>query len=309
MGMFEKMSKKENLPGMVIPGIYPMLYSFFDDLGGLRFDPFLVQVDAALRSQAAGVAILGLGTEVSKLSFDERIAILGVVAKRLEGRKPLLVTVYGDTVTEQVEFSKRAIQSGASGLTLQPPSQKRDDGSLKHFFSEVIDAVDCPIGIQNAPEFIGFGLSNHSLVSLANDHDNFTIAKLECNAVNLEAIASELGDSVMLFNGRCGLELPDNLRAGAIGLIPAIDTVDKTSEIFAEFQGGNEAKADELYAEVLPVLCFVMQGIPHFLTYGKMLAAERLGIDLGGSREPSLLATEFGKECIKRFAQNLGRLN
>ena len=303
------MALRENSGAIVAPGIYPMLYAFFDDHGALRQDPFRVQVDAALGTQAAGVAILGLGTEVSKLSFDERIEVLEVVAKRIDGRKPLLATVFGNTITEQIEFSKRAIQSGASALMLQPPSQKIDDAKLVDFFSEIIAAVDCPVGIQNAPEFLGFGLSNQSLIALANDHENFTIAKLECNAVNLESIASELGDSVMLFNGRCGLELPDNLRAGASGLIPAIDTADKTSEIFAEFVLGHQKNADELYAEILPVLCFIMQGIPHFLTYGKMLAAERLGIELGGSREPSLPATDFGAACIRRFSKQLGLLN
>ena len=295
-----------NSPSTVAPGIYPMLYAFFDDRGVLRQDPFRRQVDAALGTQAAGVAILGLGTEVSKLTFDERIDVLEVVAKRIDGRKPLLATVYGDTITEQIEFSKQAIQNGTSALMLQPPSQKMDDAKLVGFFSKIISAVDCPVGIQNAPEFLGFGLSNESLIALANDHENFTIAKLECNAVNLESVASDLGDSVMLFNGRCGLELPDNLRAGACGLIPAIDTVDKTSEIFAEFTSGNEELADKLYADLLPVLCFIMQGIPHFLTYGKMLAAARLVIELGGSREPSLAATNFGLACIRRFSEYLG---
>ena len=299
----------DNSPAVVGSGIYQMLYAFFDDRGVLRQDPFRLQVDVALGTQASGVAILGLGTEVSKLTFDERIDVLEVVAKRIDGRKPLLATVYGDTITEQIEFSKQAIQNGTSALMLQPPSQKMDDAKLMGFFSKIISAVDCPVGIQNAPEFLGFGLSNESLIALANDHENFTIAKLECNAVNLESVASDLGDSVMLFNGRCGLELPDNLRAGACGLIPAIDTVDKTSEIFAEFTSGNEELADKLYADLLPVLCFVMQGIPHFLTYGKMLAAARLGIELGGSREHSLPATDFGTACIRRFMKHLGPLN
>jgi 2-keto-3-deoxy-L-arabinonate dehydratase len=176
----------------VAPGIYPMLYAFFDDHGALRQDPFRVQVDTVLNSKAAGVAILGLGTEVSKLSFDERVEVLEVVAERLDGRKPLLATVYGDTAAEQIEFSRCAVQCGASGLTLQPPSQKIDEARLVDFFSEIIAAVDCPVGIQNAPEFLGFGLSNQSLIALTNDHENFAIAKLECTAVNLEAIASEL---------------------------------------------------------------------------------------------------------------------
>ena len=114
----------ETSPAAVPPGIYPMLYSFFDDRGALRRDPFRVQVDAALCSNAAGVAILGLGTEVSKLSFDERIEILEVVAKRIDGRKPLLVTVYGEWIETRLlssgartnpwmaESSDRIIQAG-----------------------------------------------------------------------------------------------------------------------------------------------------------------------------------------------------
>ena len=304
--MRDKISLANFPQSIVKPGIYPMLYAFFDDSGYLRRDPFLMQVDAVLSTVASGVAILGLGTEVSKLTFHERVDVLEVVTKRVNGRKPLLVTVYGDTVAEQIKFSKYSLECGASGLILQPPSQKMDEANLVNFFSEIIASVNCPVGVQNAPEFLGFGLSNRSLIYLANKHENFTITKLECSAVNLESVASALGDSVMLFNGRCGLELPDNLRAGASGLIPGIDTVDKTSKIFLEFKNGKEGRADELYSELLPVLCFIMQGIPHFLTYGKMLAAERLGIELGGVRKPCLDVTEFGVECIRRFSEKLG---
>ena len=219
------MKLRHNSPSTIAPGIYPMLYTFFDDQGALRRDPFWVQVDATFDAQAAGVAILGLGTEVSKLTYNERTEVLEVVAKRIVGRKALLVIVYGDTITEQIEFSKRATQSVASALILQLPSQQMDDAKLADFFSEIIVAVDCPIGIQNASEYLGSGLSNQSLIALATKHENFTIAKLECNAVNLQSVAEEMGDNVMLFNGRCGLELTDNLRAGASGLIPALDTI------------------------------------------------------------------------------------
>ncbi len=287
-------------------GLYPMLYAFFEENGNLRTDPFLQQVDAALATSAAGVAILGLATEVSKLTVQERADTVRSVAERIDGRKPLLVTVYGNTPQQQILFAKRAIDYGASALILQPPAEPLSDAQLRAFFSTVMESISCPAGIQNAPEFLGFGLSNESLISLAQEHDNFAIAKLECTAVALEPVATRLSGKVQVFNGRCALELTDNLRAGANGIIPGFETVDKTSDIFAAYRSTQPETADQLYKALLPVQCFLMQGIPHLLTYGKMLAALRLGIEHSGSREPALAATTFGSQCVKRFFNQLG---
>lgn len=289
-------------------GIYPMLYSFFNHTGRLRTDPFLAQVDAALAAGASGIAALGLGTEVSKLDQDERDLVITTVAARIDGACPLLVTVRGDTPEDQISAALRAQDLGASGLLLQPPSAPIPDPELFDFFSSVIAQVDCPVGIQNAPDFLGFGLSDRAMRQLAATHANFTIVKLECSALALEPVATALEGQTMVFNGRCGLELPDTLRAGAAGLIPGTETIDKTAAIFAAFKNGDIGTADRLYRDVLPILTFIMQGIPQFLTYGKALLALRLGIELGAPRAPWLQPTAFGQQTITRYADMLGPL-
>ena len=289
-------------------GTYPMLYSFFDDRGRLRYDAFEHQAEVILANPCAGAAILGLGTEVSKLSDQERIAALTTTAKKLNHRRPLLVTVYGDSTQAQIEFAQRAIDLGAAALILQPPATTLTDDELMAFFATVIESLDYPVGIQNAPEFLGSGRSIGNLSKLSTTYEHFTMAKLECTAVMLQHTAENLTTPLQLFNGKCGLELPDNLRAGASGIIPGFETIDKTAEIFRAFDNGNESQADDLYQTVLPTLCFIRQGIPHFIVYGKLLAAQRLGIDTGGSRNPALEITPFGNACIKRIASTLGKL-
>lgn len=289
-----------------------MLYAFYDQQGQLRMDAFKKQIDAALASDATGLAILGLGTEVSRLSAKERLQVLDVVCAYAAGRVPVLVTVFGSTPEAQTGFAKRAVDAGATALLLQPPitgtDTYHDEAVLSGFFSKVISSVECPVGIQNAPEFIGFGLGDDALIALASRHTNFAVAKLECSAVALHRVAEALQNNVMVFNGRCGLELPDNLRAGAQGVIPALESVDKTSAIYKAYTSGDHDIADRLYTDLLPTLSFIMQGIPHYLTYGKLIAAMRLGIEFGGSREPALQPTEFGVECATRFANTLGKL-
>jgi len=290
------------------PGIYPMLYSFFGSDGELRLDPFSLQVDAAISAGAKGIAVLGLGTEAAKLDEDECAAVITTIAKRLNNQLPMIVTIRGETPDNQLKAARRALDLGATALLLQPPSETISEAALLSFFSEVINALDCPVGIQNAPEFLGYGLNDNNLISLAQNYTNFSIAKLECSALALEPSAKALTGKTMVFNGRCGLELTDNLRAGAQGLIPGIETIDRTAAIHAAFIAGEHEYADELYAKLLPVLTFVMQGIPQFLTYGKTLLAYRLGIEIGSAREPWLQPTDFGLECITRYAAQLGPL-
>ena len=45
---------------MEIGGMYPMLYAFFDDANRLRRKAHTRQIEAALKSGASGVAVLGL---------------------------------------------------------------------------------------------------------------------------------------------------------------------------------------------------------------------------------------------------------
>ena len=63
-------------------GVYPMLYAFFGAGGGLDRAALRAQVEYCVASGAHGIAVLGLGTEVSKLSADEREEVVAWAADR-----------------------------------------------------------------------------------------------------------------------------------------------------------------------------------------------------------------------------------
>jgi 4-hydroxy-tetrahydrodipicolinate synthase len=107
------------------------------------------------------------------------------------------------------------------------------------------------------------------------------------------------------------LELPDNLRAGCAGLIPAPECFDRQVEIYQLMQTGrseDEAEAERLYREILPLIVFVMQSVEMFLCYGKRIAAQRLGIEQVYDRAPAVRPGRFGLECIERYSALLGQL-
>ena len=106
-------------------GVYPMLYAFFERGGRLDRGAMRAQVEHCVAEGAHGIAALGLGTEVSKLTPEERRAVVTWVAEDLAGRLPLAITVFGATPAEQIAFVRAAAEHGADWVILQPPQTGR----------------------------------------------------------------------------------------------------------------------------------------------------------------------------------------
>lgn len=293
---------------MEIGGTYPMLYAFFDAAGRLRREAVSRQIQAAIGSGASGIAVLGLGTEVHKLGRDERRQFIEWTLDDVAGRVPVAVTVADGNVPDMIESARAARDAGASWIILQPPRPPASGAHLIEFFGAVADSVDCPVGIQNAPEFLGIGLSTSDLVALNAAHPNVSVVKAESTALAAAGVVAELRGRMRVFNGRAGFELLDNLRAGVDGMIPGTETIDFQVGIERAMRAGNESLAEELYRKLLPVVAFMMQGLSTFLLYGKLIAAERLGIEPSHDRIPHETATPTGLAWARRYAAELGPL-
>jgi 4-hydroxy-tetrahydrodipicolinate synthase len=88
-------------------------------------------------------------------------------------------------------------------------------------------------------------------------------------------------------------------------MIPAPELVDVHVGIWRAAQHGDWEEADRLYADILPLIVFVMQSIPHFITYGKRAAAKRLGLPDVHDRGPGDLPTPFGLSLLDRLVDML----
>lgn len=290
-------------------GVYPMIYAFFDEAGGLLRAPVVASVEAMIRHGAHGLAVLGLASEVNKLSRTDRLQLLDWVCEANAGRLPLSVTVAENNIASQIEFAKLAKDRGANWLVLQPPPVSGiGEDQLLAFFGAIIDSIDLPVGIQNAPQYLGIGLSNAGLRELARRHPNFLVAKTEGSAIAVARLVEETDGLFDVFNGRGGLELPDVLRAGAVGVIPGGESFDIFVKVYESMRAGDEAEAERHYRQGLPLIVFLEETIDHLVVYGKRVAAMRLGVEAGGSRIPSTLLTDFGQSAVRRFAQALPSL-
>lgn len=287
-------------------GIWPILYAFFTAEDRLDRAAMRRQAEICVAGGSHGMAVLGLATEVAKLSPAERRQVVEWAAEDLAGRIPLAVTIFGATPAEQSEAAAHAAANGAAWVILQPPRQPGiTEDELLRFFGEVIERAPVPAGIQNAPELIGLGLSPAGIAELARRHANFRVLKGEAPTTTIARVVEETEGKLAVFNGRGGLELPDNIRAGCAGLIPAPDCFEAQVQIYTLMRAGQEAEAERLYREILPAIVFVMQSVDHLICYGKRLVAARMGLAVH-DRAPFLAPNAFGEAAIARFARALG---
>ena len=299
-------------------GVYPMLYAFFDADGRLDRAAMRAQVEHCVANGAHGIAALGLGTEVSKLDPEERRLIMEWAAEDLAGRLPLAITVFGATPAEQIAFVRAAAERGADWVILQPPQAPRgqagapiNEDQLIDFFGAVADASPVPVAIQNAPQYIGVGLSGAGLDRLSRDHPKVRLLKAEGSAVDTRSLIELTEGRIDVFQGRGGLEFTDVMRAGCVGLIPSVESCHVQSRMFELLQTGraeDQAAAERLYAQLAPLIVFLMQSVGQFLCYGKRLTAQRIGIAEVHDRAPAQAPTRFGLECLARHAVGLDRL-
>lgn len=287
-------------------GIHAIAYALFDAQERLDREAMRRQVEICLRLGVHGMAALGLATEVSKLSVGERRSIMEWVAEDTAGRVPLAFTIFGSSVAEQIEQVRAAEAMGAAWVILQPPmAGSFGAGEYIRFFGRVAEATALPVAIQNAPAYMGRGLSAEDIRELVTLHPNICLIKGEGPVVDVRQLIETTGEQLPIMNGRGGLELTDNFRAGCTGMILAPDTIDYALAAHARFVSGDEAGAESVYREMLATTVFIMQSLESLICYGKRIFGLRAGLEIH-DRGPAMRPTAFGLELVQRHAERLG---
>jgi len=287
-------------------GIYAVLYALFDAQERLDRDAMRRQVLLCKQAGVQGITVLGLATEVAKLTFQERCDVIHWAAGDLKGELPLSVTIAGNSVAEQVALIRTAEAAGAYWLILQPPiAGSYPAAEYIAFFGRVAASTRLPVAIQNAPAYLGRGLTNEDIITLNDRHPNISLLKAEDSAAGMTDLVKKSNKRMTIFNGRGGLEMPAVLSAGAQGMILAPDMVDHAVRTYALWRDGISKEAEANYQAALPAIEFVMRSIEHLLTYGKRLFGLRADIAIH-DRAPCLRFTAAEMEQLERLAKDAG---
>ncbi len=277
----------------VFTGIHCVLFALFDASERLDRTAMAAQADYVRQAGADGVTVLGLATEVGKLTFAERCRLIDWAAEDIQDL-PLSVTIAGNSVAEQTELIRHAEAAGAAWLILQPPLVGAYPASeYIEFFARVGAETRLPFAIQNAPQYLGRSLSDEDIAVLRGRCVNFTLIKSETSAIDLAGLVKRVGGGLTILNGRGGLEMTDCLKAGCEGFVVAPDVLPGVVACYRAWASGEIDLALSEYERLLPAASFSMQSLEHLICYGKRIFGARSGIAIC-DRSPALRPTEFG---------------
>ena len=231
-----------------------------------------------------------------------------MVSKVCKGSIPIAITIQGSSMDEYLKLIDIAKNNEADWIILQPLTKvNATDKDCYNFFKKLIPFVgDTLVGVKNAKEYLGVGLSAEDIMKLYKKFDNFRVLKGEASSIVLQNEILKYPKDLIVFNGRGGQEIIDNFLVGFKGIIPALDNADKLIKIYKYIKNQELEKAHKEYIKILPSIVFVMQSINSLVCYGKRICAYRMGIKNIYDRSPGMIPTSYGLKKVKQISKDLG---
>lgn len=246
-------------------GIIPVLPTPFKEDGGLDLGSLGRLIEHALAWKAHGLAILGVASEVEKLTPAEYETVAEAAARQIVGKAPLVMGVSGATREAAAHAAAVARRVGASAVFAKAPAPARPEAAEAEaldYYLGIARAADRPVMVQNFALAGGEGgvLSLEGLVRVVRADPRIQYVKEEtpppAGNGKISQIKQAFGEGVTIFSGLGGITLVDDLRRGAGGCMPGAVLVLPLIRIYDCYRQGKEEEADSLLAEILPLLAF-----------------------------------------------------
>lgn len=210
--------------------------------------------DFCCRSGQHGIVWPVMVGEFYFLGEEERIRNLDAVLEEVNGRLPVVFGCSGVSVPQVLLFARAAQRAGADAIIAMAPA-RTDQTVAMDMFRRLADVYDGPIILQNAGMYAP--LNGEQIAALLEDVPQIEYVKEERppGPKHIAEVHRLVGDRVKtIFGGAAGKFLPDELRRGANGCMPACEFADLLAKVMEMWWAGDEEGARDLHRRLLPLI-------------------------------------------------------
>jgi len=250
-------------------GIVTVLNTPFTDSGTIDFHALKRNVREALNAGVAGFLVPAMASEVQKLTFDERLAMVDGVLQAAGGKVPVFAGTASASFDESKDVLKSYLDLGCKHVLIQLPLLNE-----KQFTQDFVRLAEC------GPEVImlqdwdatGYGLPDQLIIDLFDLVPSFRCLKVETSPAGIKYsnILKRSNGTLHVSGGWAVNQMLEGLRRGVHAFMPTGMHWIYT-KIFRDYHRGNVNEATTLFNEILPVLAFSNQDLDISVHFFKSL--------------------------------------
>lgn len=276
----------------LLRGVSPVLEVPFREDESVDYDGFSHIVEHVIGTGVTSMMFPGYASEFHKLADDERLGLRARLLDQTNGRTDVaaIIAVQDHATVVAVRRATEAVDAGADAINLLPPHQLGPSQSaVRAHIKTVLAAVaPVPVVLQYAPAQTATSLDAAAIAAIAADHDNLVAVKVESTPPGRLIAALAAGTpSLPALVGYAGLQLPDAMLRGAIGVQPGCSFTELYVRFWQLWKSGDRTAALAMHARMLPFLSYWMQSVELIVAAEKLISKRRGLIPSSTCRAPA----------------------
>ena len=284
-----------------IEGVIPAIPTPMTAEGGLNEAALRAVIEFNIQAGVNGMWVAGGAGESVLLDDDENMRIAEIASEQSNGRANIIMHVGAATTARATKLAEHAAKKGVQALCCVPPFfYGQDDDGIVEYYRAVASVSDLPFFIYNLPEATGVEITPDLAQKLQDGVPR--LAGLKHSALTFDNIRIFANMGLVVLNGFGTLMLPA-LVIGAAGCVDG--PLSMAPELWVDtwnlYQAGDMDKAKKAEKRACEVYDLILDFGYHQTL--KAVLSERLGIDCGAPRRPTLpLSSEQNKDLLRRVA-------
>ena len=293
-----------------INGVVPVIPIPFQDDESIDEASLRRCVDFVCQSQMAALCLPAYASEFYKLSEAEREQVIGIAIEANQQRIPVIAQANHASSKVAASLARRYEAMGADVISFAIPRQfGTTDADLLRYCGTIADAVSIPVLIQDfAP---GKATIDADFIEqMHKQHPNFLYAKLEEPMIidKLVRIQDKVGNQVGILEGWGGYYMLEAIPAGIVGIMPGVPYCDLLDRVYKARKAGDDERAYDLFAALLPMMNFTLQDFELFLQVEKRILVRRGIFDFANLRQLTMTPSNAVLKHVEFLIDNLMRV-
>lgn len=253
-------------------GVLPVLATPFKLNGDLDTAALVSEIDFVIEHEVDGV-VLGMVSEVLRLSSEERDALAEATCRAVDGRVSVTTSVGAESLHTAIHHAKHAEAVGADAVMAIPPMGTAcSDLELRKYFAGIIESIKIPVVVQDASGYLGRPLSIELQANLFDDYGDRALFKPEAQPIGprLSQLLDATGGKGKVYEGTGGLALVDSYKRGIVGTMPGPDICWALVALWNALESGDDARVDDIQGPLSSIVS-IQNSLDSFVAVQKHL--------------------------------------